>query len=730
MVMEKQESWEKQRRKLHNNRMKWVVLLCLFGFVLNYACNFIVNLLGFPLYMDTIGTIFTAWLGGSLPGVFVALCTNLILGFGNPESIYFGILNVLIAVVTAFWVQSPKRRHRVGWMMLLTFLYACIGGGLGAIQTWVFDGFSMDGANGFLIRFFYESMQLGAFWAQFLAAFLFDLLDKALSLTGCVLLLLAMPADVKAKLRLTGWRQKPLVDEKLAEVRRARCRKISLGTKIIAVLMLAFVTIAVGVTGISLMLFQNFSKEQHSDLSRGVARMAASVIDADRVSEYLEKGEAAEGYLETKEMLQKIRDTYSDVEYLYVYQIREDGCHVVFDLDTEEMPGEEPGTVIDFDPAFEPYLDQLLRGENIDTIVSNDTYGWLLTEYEPVYDSKGNCVCYAASDIAMNDVRRYEVDFFVKLASLFLGFFALLLAIGLWLSTYHLVYPINSMAYAASAFAYNSEEAREQNVEQIRELDIHTGDELENLYLAFAKTTEDSARYFVEMQHKAEMISLLQSGLIMVLADMVENRDQSTGDHVRKTAAYVNIILKQLRAMGYYQDQLTDQYMQDVVRSAPLHDVGKIQVSDAILNKPGKLTEDEFEQMKKHTLAGQKILQQAIETMPEADYLKEAMNLATYHHEKWNGKGYPYGLAGEDIPLSARVMAVADVFDALVSKRCYKEPFTFEKAISIIQEGSGNHFDPKVVEAFLASEEEVRAVAERFEHQGPGLNQELWNKIS
>jgi response regulator RpfG family c-di-GMP phosphodiesterase len=286
------------------------------------------------------------------------------------------------------------------------------------------------------------------------------------------------------------------------------------------------------------------------------------------------------------------------------------------------------------------------------------------------------------------------------------------------------------MAYAASAFAYNSEEAREQNVEQIRELDIHTGDELENLYLAFAKTTEDSARYFVEMQHKAEMISLLQSGLIMVLADMVENRDQSTGDHVRKTAAYVNIILKQLRAMGYYQDQLTDQYMQDVVRSAPLHDVGKIQVSDAILNKPGKLTEDEFEQMKKHTLAGQKILQQAIETMPEADYLKEAMNLATYHHEKWNGKGYPYGLAGEDIPLSARVMAVADVFDALVSKRCYKEPFTFEKAISIIQEGSGNHFDPKVVEAFLASEEEVRAVAERFEHQGPGLNQELWNKIS
>ena len=127
------------------------------------------------------------------------------------------------------------------------------------------------------------------------------------------------------------------------------------------------------------------------------------------------------------------------------------------------------------------------------------------------------------------------------------------------------------------------------------------------------------------------------------------------------------------------------------------------------------MTYEEFEIMKTHTTAGEKIIAQAIETMPEADYLEEAKNLAGCHHEKWNGKGYPYGLAGEDIPLSARIMAVADVFDALVSRRCYKEPFSFEKAMSIIEEDTGTHFDPKVADAFLSARDEVRKVAERFE---------------
>ena len=201
-----------------------------------------------------------------------------------------------------------------------------------------------------------------------------------------------------------------------------------------------------------------------------------------------------------------------------------------------------------------------------------------------------------------------------------------------------------------------------------------------------------------------------------MLADMVESRDKCTGDHVRKTAAYTGIIMRELKRKGIYLDQLTDAFMQDVVNSAPLHDVGKIQVSDAILNKPGKLTDEEFEIMKTHTTAGAEVISRAIDMVAEGNsgYLKEAVNLAHYHHEKWNGQGYPCGLAGEDIPLSARIMAVADVFDALVSKRSYKDGFPFEKAMSIIQEGSGSHFDPKVVDAFVSAQDEVRRVMNTY----------------
>jgi len=132
------------------------------------------------------------------------------------------------------------------------------------------------------------------------------------------------------------------------------------------------------------------------------------------------------------------------------------------------------------------------------------------------------------------------------------------------------------------------------------------------------------------------------------------------------------------------------------------------------LNKPGKLTKEEFDIMKNHTTAGGKILNSIISMVPEAHYLDEAKNLATYHHERWDGKGYPTGLAGEQIPLSARIMAVADVFDALVSKRSYKEGFPLEKAMNIILEERGTHFDPQLVDVFLAAKEEVFDVAKKF----------------
>ena len=201
------------------------------------------------------------------------------------------------------------------------------------------------------------------------------------------------------------------------------------------------------------------------------------------------------------------------------------------------------------------------------------------------------------------------------------------------------------------------------------------------------------------------------------MADMVENRDSDTGAHIQKTAAYVRIIVEGLRKKGYYAGKITPKFISDVVRSAPLHDVGKINISDKILNKPGKLTDEEFEIMKSHTTAGRKIIERAIGMVEGENYLKEARNMAAYHHERWDGKGYPEGLHGEVIPLSARIMAVADVFDALTSPRVYKPAFSLEKALTIIEEGKGTQFDEKCVEVLMDSLDEVKFILRKYNNE-------------
>ncbi len=177
--------------------------------------------------------------------------------------------------------------------------------------------------------------------------------------------------------------------------------------------------------------------------------------------------------------------------------------------------------------------------------------------------------------------------------------------------------------------------------------------------------------------------------------------------------------MDEMVAEGIYADQLTEKFKSDVYRSAPLHDIGKISVSDVILNKNGKLTDEEFALMKGHTTAGAEILDRVMATVPGSDegYLHEARIMALYHHEKWNGMGYPTGLSGEEIPLSARIMAVADVFDALVSTRSYKKGFPFEKAIGIIEESSGSHFDPMVAKAFLNAKDKAHEVMDKSYNQ-------------
>ena len=205
-----------------------------------------------------------------------------------------------------------------------------------------------------------------------------------------------------------------------------------------------------------------------------------------------------------------------------------------------------------------------------------------------------------------------------------------------------------------------------------------------------------------EVQQQAQKIIDIQKNVIMSMANIVESRDGSTGEHVKRTSLYVEMIARELMNRGYYKSVLSEQYFTDLCNAAPIHDIGKIKISDRILLKPEKLTSDEFETMKSHTVEGGKIIKQTMWKIEEQEYVKVAIDVATYHHEKWNGKGYPEGLKGEEIPLGARIMAIADVFDALISKRCYKEAMGFEEAISVITSLRGTHFDPVITDVFLS----------------------------
>ena len=703
-------------KKNKRKRIFWIIVMCLCGLLINFIGVQLVRKFGLPLYLDNIGSALTAAIGGSIPGIIVGAVANTINAIGDPETVYYGCLTVMIAISSAFFARRDYYNFRKPWRLLAVIgVFVLIGGGLGSVLTWTLYGFSFGtGISASLAQSIYASGVFSEFWAQFLADIIYDILDKTITVLIVAGAYNLIPRSVKEYLHLAGWRQTPLTESGIKAADTRHSRRLSLRPKVVILMSLAMLAIAAATIAISHSHHMQFAIDEQITMANGVVNVISDTIDADRTDEFLEKGEEAEGYLQIEKRLYDLSMSSENIAYVYVYRISEDGCHVVFDPDTSEETGADPGEVIDFDEAFMDYIPILLQGGEIPPLISDETYGWLLTVYKPLYDSNGVCQCYAAVDINMDHIALGGYQFLARMISLFLGIFLLVLVVSLWLAEYNIILPINTMDMATGRFAYDTENARTDTVERIKQLDIHTGDEIENLYHSVVKTTEDTVQYIEYTRTQTEALSKFQNGLIMVLADMVESRDQCTGDHVRKTAAYTDIIMRQMKKEGIYTDQLTDGFMYDVFHSAPLHDVGKIAVSDVILNKPGKLTDEEFEIMKTHTTAGAEVIGRAMKEVSGegSNYLKEAQNLAHYHHEKWNGTGYPSGLKEEEIPLSARIMAVADVFVALVSKRSYKDGFPFEKAVSIIEEGSGSHFDPLVVKAFMDASDEVRAVME------------------
>ena len=200
------------------------------------------------------------------------------------------------------------------------------------------------------------------------------------------------------------------------------------------------------------------------------------------------------------------------------------------------------------------------------------------------------------------------------------------------------------------------------------------------------------------------------SEIVTSFATLVESRDSSTGSHVKRTKSYVKILLDEIKTNNLYSSIMTKDFEDKMMNAAPMHDIGKISIPDTILQKPGKLTDEEYSVMKKHSVLGGEIIQEIFKDMDDKEFLNIAYDVTRYHHEKWNGNGYPEGLVGKEIPFSARIMAIADVFDAISAKRCYRDAMPLEKCFAIIKEGKGVDFDPVLTDLFLNAKEKVEKV--------------------
>lgn len=217
----------------------------------------------------------------------------------------------------------------------------------------------------------------------------------------------------------------------------------------------------------------------------------------------------------------------------------------------------------------------------------------------------------------------------------------------------------------------------------------------------------DVDRKSEKITEQNQKIIYIQEQTIYGLANIIESRDNDTGGHVKRTSLYVGILATAAYEHGYYPEIITPEYIELLKKAAPMHDIGKITIPDSILKKTGKLSKEEYKIMQSHTVAGGKIIRDVLSNIETEDYVNIAADIATSHHERWDGHGYPFGLQGEEIPISARIMSIADVFDALVSPRCYKDPFSAEEAFNVIKVSKGIRFDPVLTDLFLQKKAQV-----------------------
>ena len=419
---------EKKLYGLHLDRVRLtrdIIIVC--GIALNLILSVATRLFGLPLYLDTIGTLVVAWECGPLASILTALVSNLLCLPFSKMSVYFMTVNICVAISASRMLYRNVFRRKGGFALFALTL-SLVSGVLGGLVAWSLNTvISVDFVSVPLVDRIVNLSPIGKLPALLLMNLALNLVDKFVT-TGAVLLVVrALPAHIREDIRSIN----SMDDPDRFDINREHRR-----------LLVMLTVLAVALVGacawISVVLYTQNARGERAAVAKGAAQQVVNAVDPRLVDVYLERGYSAQSYADVKHILQGIRDNTPDLEYVYVYKILEDGCHVVFDTVPPGDTEDEQGSVISFDPSFDPYLPTLLAGGEIEPLESNDSYGWLLTVYQPIRDAAGRCVAYAGVDVSMEALNDYVKDFLLRVLLIASGFLVLSLAVGMRVSdSYH-----------------------------------------------------------------------------------------------------------------------------------------------------------------------------------------------------------------------------------------------------------------------------------------------------
>lgn len=438
------------------------------------------------------------------------------------------------------------------------------------------------------------------------------------------------------------------------------------------------------------MAYSSFLHNRYQKLCKNASETVVSFVETHEANEYLEGRKHIE-HIRLCDNIISIRENIPYIDNIVVYKASMDGLHIVCDANSSEKRC-GLGEVVSFTGKWSKYKEELLSGKVIEKAVVQERKGIINYYCSPVGEDIYIAVGTSENLIAV------EKAAFMKNISALVGFFSIIvfLLAALFLNKK----AVKIVKQVESLLEKGIKPEGEGFLDKITDSEIKSGNELENLYKNFVKI------YFSKVRLDAA-ISKTDSGSVDEILGLIKRMDNYTRLHLDNSIRYLVLLINEMRNRDKYKSLISDKDFENLILAAPLHDVGKLVIPREIMQKPGKFTDEEYEIAKKHSFLGSKVIEEMYQKNNNEEYLEVARIIALYHHEKWDGTGYPEGLKGEEIPFAARVMAVCDVFDAVLSKRVYKEAYSFEDSFKIIEKGRGTYFDPDIVDIFVESKDKI-----------------------